>query len=158
MKYRIYSFRFAKEIIESIRKDLYDEILGIIEKEININRENMNKAHKIIQETFKKHGWSTEEVIDKIKIPLKHDLYKNHIAIEVETSHIVHTYKDYLKFIASYNIGKIDLGIIITWTKQHITKRNLDPSKPTLEKIRKDLENVLKTIIPVPILVIGIEN
>ena len=158
MKYKIYSFRFAKEIIEQIRKELYNEILRVIEEEININRGNLKKAHKIIQKTFKKHGWSTEEVIDKIRIPLKHDLYKNHIAIEVETSHIVHTYKDYLKFIASYNIGKIDLGIIITWTKQHITKHNLDPSKPTLEKIRKDLENVLKTIIPVPILVIGIEN
>ncbi|OYT51282.1 MAG: hypothetical protein B6U76_11235 [Desulfurococcales archaeon ex4484_217_2] len=158
MKYRIYSFRFAKEIFESIRKELYNEILEIIEKEININRENIRKAHKIIQETFKKHGWSTEEVIDKVKIPLKHDLYKERIAIEVETSHIVHTYKDYLKFIASYNIGKIDLGIIITWTKQHITKHNLDPSKPTLEKIRKDLENVLKTIIPVPILIIGLED
>jgi len=48
-----------------------------------------------IKRAFMQRCWSEEEKISE-KIAMRHELFKNEVAIEIETSHITHTYKDYI--------------------------------------------------------------
>jgi len=46
---------------------------------------------------------------------MRFDLYKERMGIEVETSHIIHTYKDVLRFLVAFNDGKIDVGVEVVY-------------------------------------------
>jgi len=156
MRYDKYSYRFAEEILNSkleLKKEIEDIIRQIDAKTFQGNED---KPHDIIKRAFINKGWSEEEIISE-KIKMKHDLFKQRIAIEIETSHIVHTYKDYLKFLLSFNEDKIDVGILIVYSDSYVKKYRLGSDKPKLSKVKKDL-NLLRTVVPVPIYVIGLEE
>ena len=125
-------------------------------KDFDPHGKGENRPHKVIQRAFKENaGWNTEEPISK-KIKKKHDLFKNQIAIEIETTNISGTYRDYLKFLKSFNEGKIDLGILIIFSDKFIKKHYPKGRNPKLSRVRNDLE-LFRLIIPVPILVIALD-
>ena len=97
---------------------------------------------------FLEKGWKSEESASR-KSMMRHDLMKERVAIEIETSHIVHTYKDYLKFLSSFNEGKIDIGILVVYTRNFIKKHKLPHARPSLRKVKKDLQ-FFRLIIPIP--------
>ncbi|MCS4538914.1 MAG: hypothetical protein HYY67_08665 [Thaumarchaeota archaeon] len=155
MRNRIHNFRFAEEILNS-KLSIKKEILQIVDDLQITPKQNNPKPHKAIQEAFFSKGWKQEEIATKSS-GMRFDLFKDKVAIEIETSHIIHTYKDYLKFLLGFNEEKIEVGVEIVYTKKFLEKYGLkNKSMPELEKVVKDL-SLFRSTIPVPILVIGLE-
>lgn len=154
MRFAKYSYRFAEEILNS-KMALKNEIEDIING-LSINLTSRVRPHDQIKNAFIQRNWSEEEKISE-RVPMRHDLFKERVAIEIETSHFIHTYHDYLKFIAAFNEGRIDLGILIIYSDAYVKKHRLGGDKPKLSKVKKDL-NLFRLIIPVPIYVIGLED
>ncbi len=154
MHWESYSYRFAEEILNS-KLNLKKEIENAI-SELNLSSDVNH--HTQIVKIFSERGWSTEEVISE-DISMRHDLYKDRIGIEVETSHIVHTFKDYLKFLVSFNVDKIDVGVLIVYHDKYFEKLGLRKSeysyKPIFSKVINYLR-IFRLVITVPIYVIGI--
>jgi len=154
--YKCYSYRFAEEILNSklyLKKEI-EELIA----ELDLDPRNTRSHHRQITELFSKKGWSTEETISK-DIIMRHDLYKDRVGIEVETSHIVHTYKDYLKFLISFNADKIDVGVLVVYHDKYFEKYGLKSDKyghkPRFSKVKRDLQ-LFRLVITVPIYVIGV--
>jgi hypothetical protein len=158
MRFQTYNFRFAEEILYS-QSDLKKEIKAVLDPlVIDPNAKGDNMPHRVIKAAFMEKGWSDEELLST-QSKMRFDLYKNRIAIEIETSNIVHCYKDYLKFLVGFNMQKIDVGVEIVYANDYIKKHNPKKhAKPTLERVRYDLEHLFRPIITVPIFVIGLED
>ena len=133
------------------------EIENIINAlEIDPLGKDERSPHKVIKKTFLEKGWSDEQQISQ-RSKMRFDLYKERIGIEIETSHIIHTYKDFLKFLVAFNDGNIDVGVEVVYDDSFVKKYNLPPARPTIGKVKRDLETLFRPIIPVPIYVIGLE-
>lgn len=117
------------------------------------------RPHRVLKRAFASRGWITEERISESEA-MRFDAYKlsERIAIEFQTSHVVHCYKDYLKFMVGFNAEKIDLGIEMVYSDQFVEDHSLPPWKPTLNKVSRELKSLFKPIITVPILVVGMED
>lgn len=159
LPFKSYSFRFAEEILSSKFPDAVDEIKHVLSdciKHLDPYGKGKKRPHEVIKRAFKdKAGWSTEEPISD-KIRKKHDLFKNKIAIEIETTNISGTYRDYLKFLTSFNAGKIDLGILLIFSDEFVKKHYPKGRDLIFRRVKKDLK-LFRLIIPVPILVIGLD-
>lgn len=154
MRFERFSFRFAEEILNSklaLKNEIETTILGL-----RLDLGSTLRPHQQIVNSFLQRGWRPEKSVSK-DFKMRHDLIKGRVAVEIETSHVIHTYKDYLKFLSSFNEGKIDLGILIVYTQGFIKKYNLPHAKPSLRKVKKDLQ-FFRLIIPVPIYVIGLDD
>ena len=156
MKFSKHNFRFAEEILNS-KIALKTEIENIING-LNIDPlgKDERSPHKVIKKAFLDRGWSDEQPISQ-RSKMRFDLYKERIGIEVETSHIIHTYKDFLKFLVAFNDGKIDVGVEVVYDDSFVRKHGLGYDKPTIGKVKRDLETLFRPIIPIPIYVIGLE-
>jgi len=156
LKFSKYNFRFAEEILNS-KIALKTEIENILN---GLNIDPLGKGerspHKTIKGAFLDRSWSDEQLISQ-RSKMKFDLYKERIGIEIETSHIIHTYKDFLKFLVAFNDGNIDVGVEVVYDNSFVKKYNLPPARPTIDKVKRDLETLFRPIIPVPIYVIGLE-
>lgn len=156
MRYSKYNFRFADEILNS-KIALKTEIEDIIRRLIlDPFGKGKNSPHKVIKNAFIQNNWSAEATISN-RTRMRFDLYKERIGIEIETSHIIHTYKDFLKFLVAFNDGKIDVGVEIVYDDSFVRRYGLGHDKPTIGKVKKDLETLFRPIIPVPIFVMGLE-
>jgi len=156
LRYSWHNFRFAEEILNS-KLALKKEIEDIINQlDVDPFGKGAASPHRVIKEAFLRRGWSDEERIS-CRTRMRFDLYKERIGIEIETSHIIHTYKDFLKFLVAFNDGKIDVGVEIVYDDSFIRRHNLRPARPRMSKVRNDLETLFRPIIPVPIFVIGLE-
>ena len=159
LTFQTHSFRFAEEILSSKFPDAVDEIKHVLSdhiKYLNPYGKGKNRPHEVIKRAFKDNSdWSTEESISE-KIRKKHDLFKNRIAIEIETTNISGTYRDYLKFLTSFNAGKIDLGILIIFSDEFVKKYYPKGRDLMFSRVKRDLE-LFRLIIPIPILVIALD-
>ncbi len=152
MRLESFSHRFAEEVLNA-KLGLKREIEDILR---NVAVTQQKGAHAVIQGAFVTAGWSDEEPIAKGLRP-RFDVYKDRVAVEIETSHRTNTYKDLLKFLVGFNEGKIDLGVEVLWTEQFKHTHRLNSGSPSLGILRSDLE-MFRVIIPVPIFAIGIED
>ncbi len=153
-----YSFRFAEEILNSKFQSVVDEIKHVISDHLELDPygKGKNRPHEVIKRAFRDNaGWSTEELISE-RIRKKHDLFKKRIAIEIETTNISGTYRDYLKFLTSFNAGKIDLGILLTFSDEFVKKYYPKGKDLIFGRVKRDLE-LFRLIIPIPILVIALD-
>jgi len=87
---------------------------------------------------------------------MKFDLYKERVAMEVETSHIIHCYKDLLKFLVGFNDQRIDVGAIVVYADDY-AKSLGGGSLPSFGKVCRELETLFRSVIPVPIFVVGLK-
>ena len=159
LTFQTYNFRFAEEILSSKFPDVVDEIRHVISDHLKLDPygKGKNRPHEVIKRAFKDNaGWSTEEPISD-KIRKKHDLFKNRIAIEIETTNISGTYRDYLKFLTSFNTGKIDLGILVIFSDEFVKKHYPKGRDLIFRRVKRDLE-LFRLIIPIPILVIALDT
>jgi hypothetical protein len=168
MRFQKYSHRFAEEILNS-KFQLKSEIEFVLQSVHPISaREDRKTLHKTIIKQFKDKGWKTEEtityapvVMEQMSITgppktlMRFDLLKEKVAIEVQTSHVVHCYKDFLKFLVGFNDQAIDVGVEIVYADH--AKSLGGGSLPTLGKVSRELERMFYTVIPVPIFGIGLE-
>ena len=147
MNYNSFNFRQAEEILNS-KKEIFDEIKATIDGMLFTPLQK-GDHDKIIQ-AFKSKGWTNEEKISQdLRKEWRYDAYKGRVAVEVDTKS--GCYRSFLKFVLGYNLGKIDVGVVIVYnmpdTESHHGRR--------FWVTRKELED-LKTIIPAPIFLIGI--
>jgi len=156
LRFSKHNFRFAEEILNS-KIALKTEIEDIInDLDIDPFGKDERLPHKVIKKAFLERNWTDEQPISE-RSKMRFDLYKERIGIEIETSHVIHTYKDFLKFLVAFNDGKIDVGVEVVYGDSFVKKHNLRPAKPTMGKVKSDLETLFRPIIPVPIYVIGLE-
>jgi len=156
LKFSKHNFRFAEEILNS-KIALKTEIENIINGlKIDPLGKGERSPHKTIKRAFLDRSWSDEQRISK-RSKMRFDLYKERIGMEIETSHIIHTYKDFLKFLVAFNDGNIDVGVEVVYDDSFVKKHGLGYDKPTIGKVRNDLETLFRPIIPIPIYIIGLE-
>jgi len=146
MNFHTFNFRQGEEILNS-KKERFDEIRRIIADLALIPLKKGD--HKIIQRAFRDKGWEKEERISSgLEKGWQYDAYKAKIAVEIDTK--TPCYRSFLKFILGYNLDKIDVGVIIVYDEAEIDNLKQKRFSVTQRELRD-----LRTIIPVPILLIG---
>ena len=153
MQYSQVSYRFAEEVMNS-RLALKNEIDGLLQSYTG----KMGKgsgAHEELLNLFAQKGWKKEHRVCSDS-SLTIDLFKERIGIEIELSHSMSLFKDFLKFQMGFNADEIDIGIIVTHN-QESAKRLFGYEVANIEKARKELES-LRLVISVPIWVIGLRG
>jgi len=162
---RIYSYRFAEQILNS-KLSIKQEIESAIrDPSIIISTLSRPQFNAVLDKLFCQKGWERQPLVfgDHGDPSAKMDFLKDRVGVEVEFGHASFIGIDLLKFqIGSYSgIDKIDLGVYIVTTKEfqkHISSechQNWEGSL-TFEKVIKYLPH-LKSAIQVPIYVIGID-
>ena len=115
------------------------------------------QPHDSIQDAFVAHNWEKERPI----VPgstQKFDLYKERTAIEVEFSRMEFIYRDFIRFLRSYDAKEIDVGILIVLGKStKDTFYGYKGQRPDFEETVSELE-ALRSFISIPIWVLGIEK
>lgn len=163
MNYEIFSYRNADVILDS-KKEIRKEIFQII-KDIKVEDKGKGvrpKLNKDIDSKFRKNGWSPHRIkIENIGSFGEVDFFKDRVAIEVSFTHRSFIGIDLLKLkTLSFSIkNEIDLGVMIVATqdfqKTHFPKTQ---GSMTFEQLIRYLNEVYKTTIDVPILVIGLKD
>lgn len=162
---RIYSYRFAEQILNS-KLSIKQEIESTI-RDPSIDISSLSRPHfnEVLDKIFCQKGWERQPLVfgDHGDPSAKMDFLKDRVGIEVEFGHASFIGIDVLKFqIGSYSgLDKIDVGVYIVTTKEFqkfVTSQfnqNWDGSL-TFEKVVRYLPH-LKSAIQVPIYVIGID-
>lgn len=157
MNYKIYSHRFAEEILNSkigIKIEI-EEVVKIIEPK---TRSALNKEFKN-QLTSK--GWTSEVRLGDSEddVSSKVDFLKDRVAIEVAFTNPSYLGIDLLKFqVMSYSnpqINRIDVGVYIVTTTSFQKKYFKCVGSTTFDRVVKYLPH-LRSAIQVPIWVIGL--
>jgi hypothetical protein len=156
MLFSTYNYRFAEEVLNS-KLNIKREIEEIIE---NLQfRVGEKGNHDIVQLEFHKKGWHIEPSIissqsDK-RTKMKLDCLKERVGVEIEFAHHIHVYHEWLKFLVASEQNLIDVGIHILL--DHSFTKKWKPAAPSLQKASKELEMFFKSVISVPIYIIGIK-
>ena len=162
---KIYSFRFAEQVLNS-KLSLKQEIIDVITNpKIEISKLSRPVFNEILDESFSKLGWECQpSVFENPNDPsARMDFLKERIGIEVAFGHASFIGIDLLKFqVASYSgLDRIDVGVYIVTTKDfqktvdHDFGLNWDGSL-RYEKVVNYLPH-FRSAIQVPIYVIGLD-
>lgn len=159
MRFRIWSYRFAEEVLNSklaLKKEIEDVIKSIHFSPSEVTRPKLNQAFR---REFLKRGWESEvRIFEELGEPLaKIDFMKDRIGVEVSFSHSSFLGIDMLKFqMLSYsNLDRIDVGIYIVQTKGFFRGKFKGSIK--FRKVVKYLPH-FRSAIQVPIYVYGLES
>lgn len=123
----------------------------------------MQTPKTVISKQFKAIGWELEK-----EIPLGTDksdycdIVKNRVYIEQEFSKFETLFRDFLRFLLLYDSGELDVAVVICYDLSAFSRwsRNVESyrsNKATLQRARDFLNGSYRTVIRVPIWVIGIE-
>jgi len=172
MRFTIYSYRFAQEILQHEKYDvLYSEILTTISNcpiytypNKSKNNANLDVMQQLLNAFFdvKFHAsanWEYHPLATDIQDSgLKADFRKEHnnlkVHVEVQFGNMARWYSDIFKFQTAYSTNLIDLGICIV-PMQSLAKR-IDSNVTYYERVLKELPSADMSITH-PILIIGIE-
>ena len=156
-----YSYRFGKETIRAINNgDLYTEVIELL---ASLRMPVVKKGTgRHLQQHFlsRGRGWSKEEPANpEEKKGMRFDLFKNRIAVEVNSSVDVHLYKDILKFTVASNLDLVSAGIEIVWDEEcaKASMEKFDAATPTVRLVERRLQP-FRSIISCPIWVIGLAS
>lgn len=177
MKLKIYSYRYAKEILEHYHyKNIYDELIEICEEcplPVYKDKSEKQKTKDVVQQIintyfkikFSKYDWECEpyatpsEKDDKLRADFRKKFYidekkKLNLQIEVEMGNAASYYRDYFKFQLSYNFNLISIGILIVPTSKLAIR--IDSGLGDFDKVIREIESA-KLSFTLPILVIGLD-
>jgi len=165
LKFWDFSYRHGKELTQLLHPEEYHEIHTILTNlEPFPHGFQKNKTPKgYIAEAFKKHGWETEK-----KIPLgtnkrdKCDIAKGKLFIEQEYSRFETLFRDFLRFMLLFDKGDLDVGIVICYDRSALDRWSnkntaYKSARATLQRAQDFLEGDYKTVLRVPMWIIGIE-
>lgn len=135
-----------------------DGILTEIKEILSLNnlRFGSNSPKDIkreINNRFNEKGWA-----DKVKISnsnLTISFLKSKVGICFQIGNVARTYADILKLSQLYNIGVIDVGIIIV--PNQLESKKMGANYADFKRLTGELK-LFKDIVPIPILVIGLSN
>lgn len=166
MNYKIYSYRFAEQVLNSklsIKNEIFKVINSIKLKSESLTRPGLNAEFR---KKFLEKNWKNQPMIfEDVKDPsARLDFIKERVGIEVAFSHSSFLGIDLLKFqtLSYSNLDKIDVGVYIAVTNSYLKKLVKEHKQKwqgslTFEKIVRYLPH-FKSAIQVPIFVIGLEE
>jgi hypothetical protein len=154
MNFSTYNYRFAEEILNS-KLHIKREIENIIkETQLKIGEKG---NQKLLQQKFKEYGWEIEPSIiqdsSDIRTRMKMDCIKERVGVEIEFAHHVHVYHEWLKFLVAYEQNIVDVAVQILYDDSVKHK----PNAPLIKKASRELESFFKSVITIPIYIIGIK-
>jgi len=149
------SFRFGKEFLIT-RPETLASILAVI---VNAQEAHLRKPKSSIachlQAELSAEGWKKEIIEGKLHTQY-FDFYKSEVAIEIEFSRYEFIYRDFIRFLAAYNANKIDVGVIITNTREGLERIKYKSSGPSYERVCEELD-WLRPTLTVPLWIIGLK-
>jgi hypothetical protein len=153
-----FDYRNSEAILKKNHKDIFDEMIGILDNKKNklklekTKGEKQRNVSKQIQTFFENKGWNVEK--PTFTVPdLIYDAVKEDVAIEIEISYQRQVYADFFKFLMDFSNDKINAGILIV---------THDPTKfghswhASLESTKRKLLQIKNNYL-VPVYVIGID-
>jgi len=179
MNLRIFSYRFAEEILQHTNYEkAYDEILMVckqcplpVYKGKSQNQRTKDVVQQLMNTYFKLRfeslGWESEPLAtpDESEDSLRSDFRKTFfselngkgitIQVEVEFGNVASSYRNYFKFQLSFSNSLTDICLLIVPT-QKLSIR-IDSGVSNFEKTIREIPSA-KLSITVPILVIGLDD
>lgn len=171
MRLTIFSYRFAREILQSKQfRRQKDEILEIM-KRIEVpdlsppkTRKRGGKEmvfttdQKTLNERFKQmfvaRGWQVDPPVTEDRVTaIKADYKKDRIQVEVQFGNMARWYSDVFKLQVSYSLGLIDLGVLVVPMQEFAG--TIDENVAYFERVVRELPYA-KMSITLPILVMGV--
>lgn len=157
MQFETFSYRHADVILNSnyaVKEDIAKILNSTVAVPVRMGKEGLTAK---LSETFREHGWTGEEPLVKGEMHTQYfDFYKSRVAIEIEFSRYEFVYRDFIRFLAAYNADKIDVGVIITNTREGLKRIKYKSSGPSYERIREELD-WLRPTLTVPLWIIGLK-
>ena len=165
MRFREYSHRHGKELMQQTHLDEMNDVVSVLSSLDSFpHGEAKNVTPKeIIAGEFARKGWEREA-----KIPLGTgksdycDLLKNKVAIEQEYSRFETFFRDFFRFLLLYDKRMIDIGVIITYDEAAFKRWGTGvptyrSARASLHRLTDFLEGEYATVIRFPLWCIGIE-
>ena len=157
MQFDTFSYRHADVILNSniaVKNDILKVLNSAVAVPVQRGKEGLTTK---LSEAFREHGWTGEEPVVKGKSHTQYfDFYKSRVSIEVEFSRYEFVYRDFIRFLAAYNADKIDVGVIITNTRDGLKRIKHKSSGPSYERICEELD-WLRPTLTVPLWIIGLK-
>ncbi|HEU5070921.1 MAG TPA: BglII/BstYI family type II restriction endonuclease [Verrucomicrobiae bacterium] len=157
VQFESFSYRHADEILNanlSVKKEI-QKVLGATES-VPVKQGEEGLTAKL-SEAFRVSGWNGEVPVVEGKHHTQYfDFFKSRVAIEIEFSRYEFIYRDFIRFLAAYNANKIDVGVIITNTREGLNRIKYKSSGPNFERVCDELD-WLRPTLTVPLWVIGLK-
>ncbi|MDO9607435.1 MAG: BglII/BstYI family type II restriction endonuclease [Brevundimonas sp.] len=172
MKYQVYSYRYAEEILQHPNnREAYDEIVAAVENVplfTYAGKSKRNAKLDVVQQVMNtwfdrelsvERRWLYHPAATTIKgSGLAADFRKTFdnitVQAEVQFGNMSRWYSDVFKFQTAYSQGLIDVGLCIV--PMGVLGRRIDSNVVSYERILRELPSA-KMSLTLPILVIGIE-
>lgn len=179
MKYDLFSYRFAREILsgDPAYAALRDEILDVVRRTplpIFSGKSAKNQRLDVVQQIINTHydyefsvlrDWqyhpSATAILDsELKADFKklaHSTADNQrlaVQVEAQFGNMARWYTDVFKFQTSYSQNQIDLGVCVV--PKFVLAKRIDSNITHYERVCRELPSA-KVSITLPILVIGLE-
>lgn len=133
---RTFVYKNADKILQE--KKLYQQVMDIVSGVPEVD-------HKLLQESFSSTGWETEKKIVE-ETSWAWDACKDRVVVSIEFSLIDAIHRDFLRILLWKKMNNVDAMVLITTTFK----------EPKFENVKRDI-NIFKSILDVPILLIGLE-
>lgn len=173
MKYTVFSYRYAQEILEHpTNRQAWDEITAVVGNApvfVHLGKSSSNAKLDVVQQCLNtwfdralavEHGWDYHPLATRIKksklaADFRKVFPKIRIQAEVQFGNMSRWYSDIFKLQTAYSQGMADLGLSIV-PMGSLAKR-IDSNIASFERVVRELPSA-NLSITVPILVIGVEH
>jgi hypothetical protein len=122
----------------------------VLSKDIHQDQSNKN-----IEAQFKAiGGWAVRPlIVSATDSKLRSDFKKGRVQVEVQFGNMARWYTDAFKFLLSYSVGDIEVGVLVV--PMQATARRIDENVASYERVVRELPHA-KMGITLPIWVIGL--
>jgi len=162
VRIRTYSYRHAECILNGnyrLKREM-EQILAQLDLEppSRCLKLDAQSPHRRIQRAFFRRRWQTEVLVSPVTCHRHYfDVYKDRVAVEIETSCRERLYRDYWRFLMAEADGRLDVGVIILLeaSSDFMYPNAHRGGAPVLEDVMDDLKS-LRTVVTVPIWVVAL--
>jgi hypothetical protein len=165
LRFKEYSHRHGKELLQLIRPGLYSEITETLSglRPFPHGSEKGKTVKSRLVPALRDQGWSTEKAVSLSEGKEDFvDLYKDKVAVEMEWSRFEMFFRDFFRFMLLYERNEIEVGI--TLTLDDMAYERWGDGSPSYRAARANLGRLVDflkgdyhTVVRVPIWCIGIE-
>jgi hypothetical protein len=165
MKYKDYSHRHGRELLQILHPSIFEEIRSLLTNlpPFPHGSKKGTTVKEYLCESFVKCGWESEFKVEFS--PDKNDyldLRKGPVAIEMEWSRFEMFFRDFFRFMLLYERKAIDVGIVLTFDEMAYARwqgeaKAYKSARASLQKLTDFLNGNYSSVITVPLWCIGIE-
>lgn len=165
VKYKDYSHRHGKELLQILNPDILkeiQEILGTLEP-FPHGKKKGETVKSYITDAFLEQGWEKECAADfRTSKRDSVDLCKWKVAVEMEFSRFEMFFRDFFRFMLLYERRRMDVGIILTLDELAYERwqngvRSYKSARASLQRLIDFLRGDYSSVVNVPIWCVGIE-